>query len=326
MAAGIQEHDLGYIWGDTWHKDPRFRTLDRPVTISEVMEVFNWDMELMALHFNDPRPGVRRVSYPVQAYAVLRKDTRHILAHHVGQNYVAESNREMANFINESLLAAFPDLQIEGAGTLWNNKVAFINLRAKEFQVKGDKSPTYNRMMFYNPIGIGAYKACAHNVRVVCNNTLKAAEAEGAANNTLRKFAHVNGAIQRIDEYCQQMAKVLMGLEEQKLSLDLLASQPMTTEVEHLVLGELFPITKDTSPIMADRYSKNRQKIMEVFHQVSAEEMTGAAQGSKYAFLNAVTWLVDHEESRMEPVNLMWDRLTGKRMDLKSKAFNLLAA
>lgn len=323
MAAGILEHDAGVIWGDTWHKNPRYITQDRPLTITQVLEVFNWDIDKVPLFFQDHRPGARRTTFPVKAWALLRRDTRHVLVHHVGEGYVAESNRLMANFLNENLLAVFPDLVIEGAGTLWNNQTAFINLRTKEFQIKGDKSPSYSRMMYANPLGSGAYRACVHNVRVVCNNTLRAAESEGVANQSLRKWAHVGNVTKKVDEYCQEIAGTLMGLKAQEELLNHLAGLPMTDVEVEKVLAFTFPVLKTDGERKREIIDARRAAVRNQFN--SDQGLDLATAHSRYGLLNAITFVIDHERTRQDPARFHWDTVTGGRADLKTEVLDFLS-
>jgi hypothetical protein len=185
MSAGIMEFDVGKVSGvqSTWHKLPQYTCFpDRPITVAESVEVATYPIEKQQLY--------RGNGIPVDAWSLVRTDKDVTLVPAVGERFTIVQNHHMVNFISEHLLAVYPDLAIQSVGTLWNGATFFLNLSINEFQVKGDKSPTVTNLMYCNPLGKGSYVACAHSTRVVCANTARIAEAQGLANQSLKKFRH----------------------------------------------------------------------------------------------------------------------------------------
>ncbi len=44
MGHGIDTCDQGIVWGDTWHKEPNYIRVNRPLKTDEVQELFKYDI------------------------------------------------------------------------------------------------------------------------------------------------------------------------------------------------------------------------------------------------------------------------------------------
>ena len=251
MSAGILENDVGIVWGTTWHGIPSYVTQDEPVKVIEARKILNYPLEKKPLFLTDGRA--------VKAWAIVREDTKDIVCDSVGPDYTVMNNSVMLGFIEEHLLSKYPDLQIESVGTLFNGATAFVNLKLNEFTVTGDKSPTVNRLMYCNPIGRGSYKACAHSIRIVCNNTLRASEAQGAANDTLKRIPHTLNAVNRLKDHLIDLAEVRLGLKEYEKNLEVLTGMPVDTEYVNEFVADIFPsIETSTRSVSLSDTKKNR--------------------------------------------------------------------
>jgi phage/plasmid-like protein (TIGR03299 family) len=321
MASGINEnYDLGifYSVNPLWHRSPVYKVIDHPVEIDEVKKVFAWEIEKKQLSYTT-QDGIQQ---PVNAFALLRKDTQHILVDSVGKKFEAESNLRMVEIIENSLLKKFPELIIEGAGTLFSNKVAFIQMKAQEFQIKGDKSPMFTRMMYTNALGISAYKALVHNERVVCANTLRIAESEGKANRSLKKFSHLKGAFLKLDNYMEELAEQWLMVEKHNKVLETLAAQQVNDEMVCNFLKHVYPQTDNMSDVAINHVNEKRNIVLGQFNR--DQDLDSSAAFSKYGLLQALTYVVDHEKLRKDETKTYWENIAGTRMDLKATAFDYL--
>jgi len=317
MAHGICEFDLGYICGDTWHAHPAYRRQTTPVTIEQVKEVFNWTIDKKQLGFLNENNLLQLV----EAYSLVRHDTGHVLVESVGKKFEAESNLRLAEIV-EGVVKAYPDLLIEGCGTLWNNKTAFIQLKAKEFQVKGDKSPSFCREMMVNPLGAGAYRALVHNERVVCANTLRIADAEGKANRSLKKFSHLKGAMDNINVYMEELAEQWLLLEKHIVTLDALAKMPASATLVTDFLKAVYPQDSGMSDIATKHNMEKRQMILDQFNK--DQDLSPDSAFSRYGLLQALTYVIDHEQLRKDTIKTNWDNWAGSRMDTKAAGYDFL--
>jgi phage/plasmid-like protein (TIGR03299 family) len=286
--------------------------------MEEAHEVMDYPMEKQKLF----RKNAKGEDLDVGVFSIVRTDLDVTLVPSVGSRFVAQSNSHMLNVIDEFILASYQDLEIESVGTLWGGATAFVNLKLGEFVVRGDTSLNVTNLMYANPLGKGSYLACAHTTRIVCNNTLRAAAAQGAANQTLKKFRHTKTATEKIRDHIIDLAEVKMELTSFVAQLDNLADQKVNSVYLDRFLNEFFPVAEEgRAQTMAENA---REKLTTVFE--SKQEMRGASD-TKYAILNAFTDYTDHlaiSRKNTDDGAIMWDGLNGVRAADKDKVFDWL--
>ena len=322
MAHAIFEEDQGVVWGTTWHHVPSYKELERPVTIIEAMDTLNVPLRLEPLYFKENGNDKN-----IRGFSIVRSDNGRVLKEYVGPRFVLEDSRGLVNYISEHLLAAFPDLKIESVGTLFHGATQFVNLVVDRFHVKGDKSETLCRLMWWNPIGSGSYKVCAHGVRVVCNNTLRAADAQADAAGATRKMRHVAGGFRRMNEIMAGMTEKFLGLQRQKEILNNLASMPVTSTYVRQFSRALYPNMPQENERRNANILEKRIELQELFNGVAATDMTPEVRFSRYGLLNAVTYQIGHPQNLRTDTDLamvQWDALTGDRGDVADRALALL--
>ena len=323
----IMELDRGIVMGkSTWHGIPSYLVQEDPVSVIEARKILSYPLtkeQTYRLTGIFPQTGERYEKIP-GVYFILRTDHNVPFRHAVGERFAVMGNDRLLDFIEANLLKAYPQLIIESVGTLFNGEIAFVNMKLAEFQVKGDKSPTCSNLMYYNPVGMGCYQACAHDVRVVCYNTLRMAAAQGAANRSLQKFCHTANAEQKICDHLVDLAELFLKIEEQHQQLDHLAGQPLNAEQVNAILGHLFEPSDPESDRAVANAAERRTAVMSIFE--SDQGINGAAK-TKYGLLQAVTNWVDHgKPGRNDEASRQWDSLVGDRDAIKQQALELISA
>jgi len=323
MAHGIMEHDLGYVQGQsTWHGLPQYRVIpDRPITFDEAMEIARYPLVKCPV-FREIEP--QKFEVIPEQFCITRFDKNVVLVPSVGSKFVVTDNSFMLNRINEGLLYQYPDLRIESVGTLFNGATFFLNLRVGEFRVKGDASPTITNLMYANPLGKGSYVCCAHNTRIVCNNTERVAEAQGVANKSLKKFRHTASAVNKIDEHLLELAELKLHLEQRKEALDWMADQPVTDADIDKFLDQLMPIPEEDgrSKTIAEN---SRNQLLQIVHgRQHRETLTNPM--SRYGLYSAFTNWVDHVKTsrNSDYAAVMYDGILGDRAASKESVFQSL--
>lgn len=323
MSAGIETLDKGFVYGSTWHNDPRYKTLDRPVTNEEARSVLDYPMSRRQLgYWLDGNVKL------VNAYAIQRDEGDcPVLVPHVGKRFVVLSNTHLFDSVKANLLDAYPELVIESVGTLNNGAIAFVNIMLREFTVRGDDSKTVSRLMYYNPLGLGSYKVCAHDVRIVCKNTLAIAELQGAANKSLSRIPHTASAGQKISAQLIDLAEIRLGLELHEARLQHLAEQKVTAQQVEQYINTLFPERKEQTDRSKNILLDFRARIQGQFERQKLD-MPGAWD-SKYGILNAITNVVDYQKSRQrkdaQDIGNYFDGIIGDTADVKSNALEVLS-
>ncbi len=315
MAHGITEEDKGFVHGTTWHQLPQFIQLDRPVTNEEARLVLDYPLAKQPLfRLVDGQP-----EQVPDAFCIARTDSNHVLLPTCGRVMAAPSNVEFFNLIDRGLLAAYPELELESVGTLWGGQTAFVNIKLAEWAVKGDQSPTVSRLMYFNSLG-SSYQACAHDVRIVCNNTLRMAAVSGLANQTLARFRHTASAGAKITEYLLNLAEVKLGLKRHMELMNELARRPITTAEVERFLGEFLPGPEGPPPI---GIKSKRDEIRTVFE---SDQSLGTIGKTRYGLLQATTYWLDHGKLRknQDEALRLWDGIVGDRSARKQQAVDLL--
>jgi len=322
MAHGIMEKDRGFVSGvkSTWHKMAQYICFaDRAITIDEAMSVARYPLEKRRLEYANPDGAFTQVD----AWAVVRSDHNITLVDHVGKKFVAMGNEQMVHFLNEGLLCIYPELHIESVGTLGNGATFFISMKVDERQVKGDKSPTATSLLFENPLGKGAYRAFAHTERVLCKNTLRIAESEGLANQSMKKFGHFSGAKEKISEHLIDMAKMKLCIDSHFELLNHLSGQMVSDNQVNQFLDKLFPIPLDEGRIKTAAL-KSRGQFLNIFDGVQTETLDNPH--TRYGLLQAYTDWSDHVKSArgLDDAAIIMDGLSGGRGAMKQKVLSIL--
>jgi phage/plasmid-like protein (TIGR03299 family) len=323
MAAGILELDkllvgLTDIYGRAWHNHPNCTHLDGVVPYEEAVVVFDYEVNKVPLFLEN---GTQVVG----ANALVRTDTGTVLWPSVGERYVEIQNSAVLQWIKESIIDQF-EISIESVGTLLNGQKAFVNLILNEHTVKGDISPTVTRLMYSNSFGGDSIQACVHGTRIVCQNTLRMASVQGAANNTLKKFRHTANASDRVEKHMVDLAEIVGEIKEHHEQLDYLATLPMKPIDVEKVLKVVFPVPEKDGRGKTLAVNK-RESILNLFE--NKDDLQGDIAKTRYSFLSAVIDWADHQSTVRngdDEVGRFWDGVWGLKDDVKQKTFNALLA
>ena len=321
MSAGICDYDKGVVQGSTWHGIESYVTQDEPVSCEQAREVLDYPLKKVQLRCDLLQEDFSTKPVQVDAWTIIREDHNLPIVPSVGSRFDLESNLHLFEWIEHQLLKRFPDITIESVGTLWNGATAFINLKVGEMVIRGDHSDTINRAMWFNPLGKGAYGACAHSIRVVCNNTLTAAAAQGALNETLIKFRHTESAGEKINEHLENIAGLKAGMDAHEIDLNYLATIEMNTATVESFLSKYFGVDMEKASSRSKTRATN--KMDAVLEQFESDQ--GLEQGisrTRYAMLQAVTYYLDHQNIKNgDQGALAWDGIVGARSKKKMKMF-----
>jgi len=323
MAHKIEEIDLGFLSGNyTWHGLKQYHLVgDRPVTIDEAAKTVDFDVRKVPSFIETP-DGYKLSG----AHTIIRTDTHGVLAPAVGDRYIAEPHKNLLNTMTEFLLAEYKDLKVCGCGTLSGGATWWIQMVAAQYYVRGDESPTELRLTFNHTYGVTAYKTLVTNVRIVCDNTRRMAEADAITKGIMKKHKHTASATTKINQEMSLMAELHLGLKREVEVMEHLAGQEVNGELVKGFLDAFVPAPgEDASTKAKNQFYHARQRIGEIF--ASGQSMTGNVKTSKYALFNAFTDYVDHDSYTRDAADRWMDSLDGSRADKKDAALaHLIAA
>lgn len=320
MAHMIMANDKGFVLGKTWHKLPQYVELEVPPTEDQALEVLNYNLEKRQNFITLKGEQVPNL----KSFGIVRTDTEDLLVPHVGEDYAVINNAVFFNTVNEFLL--YPNkgkIHLESVGTLCNGQTAFVNIALQAFQIKGDDSETTTRIAYYNPLGVGSYKTFVHSTRIVCMNTLRMAEAQGAANKTLSKISHTKSAVGRIKQIVVDLADLYIGIEEHKEKLSAMSAMEMKQiEIDNFA-RQLYGFDGKEGKAET-RFKNNYDQLLTVFN--SQDGFQDSIKNTRYAMLQAVTNIADHEDLRKgnDEAFRLWDGLVGNSAKWKDEALKLL--
>ena len=324
MSAGILEHDRGAVMGTTWHGIESYVEQEGPVTREQARDILDFPMVKKRLRCNITFEDFSTKPVVVDAWAIVRTDINVPIVPAVGKRFDVQSNIVMYDWIEENMLNRFEDVEMESVGTLFNGATTFINLKVGEMQIKGDKSPIVNRVMWFNPLGKGSYGACAHGIRVVCNNTLTAAVAQGALNETLQRFRHTISATEKMEKHFEDIAEIQLGMDAHEVDLNALAQIAMSAKEVDEFLTKIFGVKIEKATDRQNTIATNKiNGVMEQFE--SDQDLDPDTAHSRYGLLQAITYMLDHGTIKNGDIaSLAFDGIIGQRSKLKEKIFRKL--
>lgn len=330
MAHGIMKNVdkgvVGYVekFGGTWHNFDEYRQKNGAVTLEEAKECLGYEVEKRPVYINMNEGGYSECE---KMYVLVRSDNQRPIHNiSVSDEYQIYQNIDFLNEIGNSILDN-EIMTIESCGSLWAGRLAFVNFLLANFRVKGDESETISKLMYYNAFGGRSISACAHNKRVVCNNTMMMAEAQGAANATLRKFKHTSGAPVRVEKHLVDLTALFSSVDIHRKQLDRLAEQKMNSADVSAFLGNMFPISEDDSDRKKTTRQNRQDTLLNLFE--NADDLQGAIARTRYAMLQATTAFSQHKTlSKEVDETYSWFNVVsgGERHKFNHSAWKILTA
>jgi phage/plasmid-like protein (TIGR03299 family) len=330
MAHMIGEHDRGLVgfeerFGGTWHELPQFKVQPGELAAQDVRGLFDYDVV--------KSPVLRQLQdgtfAEVQdAYCLVRTDLDVQVWPNVGNLWTPIKGTDIVDMLMQHVVGNIEGAQLESAGTLDNGRLQFVNILLDQFRIPGDESEQVYRLMVSNAFGGRCNSACFHGVRIVCNNTLRAAEMQGLANKTLQYFRHTSGAAEKAARYLEQLAQVKQGLNAQKEALTAMVDVPMNRNMVSQFLDRLFPPTKAVEDQSARSATMRENKMVGVLKLWdNRDDLQGGVRHTAYSMLQAVTDWSDHVFIGNNDTGYLFDDgLFGMRDGIKQTAYKELLA
>jgi phage/plasmid-like protein (TIGR03299 family) len=259
------------------------KTFNRPITVNDALQQAALNYTVRKLpnfhHFN----GQQIES--TDSFFTFRTDTNFVLGSRLGKDYTVMQNADALQVVDNILNTG--RATIETAGAIDNGKTVFICLKTSEVMTVGKSDAIAPYILIANSHdGTLAITAQFTNVRVVCNNTLRAALSTG--NNTV-KIRHTANASDRLTQ-----AMYIMGMFDkvQEQSKDLYQVMYDTTiskadfaqYLGNVILtpDEIRKINKGEADVLSSRKQNILSEIVSF-----ASKGTGQAQAQKKGELTA---------------------------------------
>jgi len=216
----------------------------------------------------------------------------------VSDQFSLISHAEMGEVVEAVLGEA--NVKYESAGSVKGGQTVWALVRLDEpYSTPGDIGPdgepveTYPFLAMLNSHnGAGAMKLVLTQVRVVCWNTVQAADAEGDRHGRQFSFRHVGKPMERIED----AKTALMGLREDATRWTQIASElygvPIDDEFVNHYLSEFIP--EPPAGIVSDRVRANIATDRANFRQLLAGPTNERLSGTALGVFNASVEFLDH--------------------------------
>lgn len=241
--------------------------------------------------------------YATDKKAIFRSDTNTLLST-VGKDYQVLDNSLLSDFVEQSVLAPFPQINIESVGTMEGGRTYFYSLLIDNFNIKGDESENETRLAFFFDYGKFAVKSFITTHRIECANTARVAIAQGKANDTLSRIKHTKNAQERFEAKAIELTEIIEQTQKHNRTLETLATQEINTKFLNNTLEFLFPSKNELGEnFEGAKYTKsiNKQnKIIELFE--TKDDLQHLAD-TRYKLFQAITDYTSHGMSLKKTAN-----------------------
>lgn len=202
---------MAYVGETPWHG--LGTKLNAPPSIEEAITAsgLDWEVRLEELMLRDVPLDL---TGPIPARAVMRQTDRKVLGV-VGTSYRPLQNREAFRFFQPFVDAGHAE--IHTAGSLRGGRKVWVLAKLAKFEaevVPGDSVQAYI-LLSNSHDGSATVKAGFTPIRVVCNNTLSAAEGHGANLLNIRHTKNVDAALEIVRGTMDLMTRAFRATTEQ---------------------------------------------------------------------------------------------------------------
>lgn len=307
-----RDNGISTIAGSCFNADGQLHT---EISADQAHEILDFTIEKVPVS----RPVADGYETVPGQYCLVRKDSDDddgvvVGVSGVGEQFdVAAQPGKVLDFFLENIMPQVPELKIETVASVYNGATSFVNFHYGDgYEFKNDSSPQYTNILFMNPLTRGRLCLLSHTIRVVCQNTLRAARQTGTGftiNHSSRAGFYVNAALEAL--------KIQLDEAEQlkKLSIKL-DSMHITGKNIQTILDRIYPVKKTKKGEDSTRMLNIREDVMRQFETDKSFKAKTA-----WAFLNAMTFKQEHPKmtERRNPMSIGADNLFGTRAETKAK-------
>lgn len=259
-----------------------------------------WEPRLVPLYFRDGdnEDGTPRFTVDTGAQRVERDDTGDGIGT-VSGSFELITHAEMGQIMEPVL--EVPGCRLDTMGSVKGGRSVYATVLLDEpYEIAGDIDGFGDQVttlpyfaILNSHDGTGACKGLFTQVRVVCWNTVQAADADGDRHGAQFALRHTSGVKDRIAEARQIIDRCRDEAARWKAIAEELAKMPVTEEQQLQFLDEFIPLP--TAKVVSDRQIANAQKDRDRFLFVLRESPTNSGMAhNALGLFNAATEWADH--------------------------------
>lgn len=251
---------------------------------------------------------------------IVRSDTKALLGvttteyaviNHVEMGEVIEALMGEANVNYETLVS------LQGG-----RAIAALLYLDEPIQLPGDPSVTLPYLaVTTRHDGTGALKALPTSVRIVCSNTLSAAEAQGARNATAFTFGHSTGWRDKVEEAKETIRGTRADFAQYVEVAESLAKVPVTEAQTTEFVARFVPMPPET--MVSGRVARNVEEARMTVRTILAGPTSEGIGGTAFGLVQAAGEYLDHYRA-YRSMDSYFTRQLLRPEPLKAKAVSLV--
>lgn len=309
--------EIAYVQKKPWHGLGQELTPDAPIEVWRKEAGLDWNAEVSPVSFA-PHGNDGDLLTVKNQNVIYRNDTFAPLGV-VTDRYKIHQPEEVLDFFNTLMQSAGFTLEVAGAIKGGKRIWALANVN-KEACVLGDDAIRAYLLLSTSFDGTTATIGQFTSIRVVCNNTLSAADNEA----TPSRFSITHGTKFDASLMRDKLGIVVSGFDGMMDKYRHLARTSITSKELQQFMDKLFPKVYSEKQMQMQE-SKGYKKVMDLFEGNGMGAYMQGVYGTKWGLLNAVTEYIDHERGHNVD-SRMTNAWFGNGNRLKSQAEALLLA
>lgn len=276
--------EIAFVNDTPWHGLGQRLTKDAHIDVWRKEAGLDWNANLSEVLFNpdclEPRPVPNRK-------VIWRSDTRKALGV-VTDKYKVHQPAEILDFFNTLVQSAGFSLEVAGAIKGGKRIWALANVNREAVVLQDDAVRGY-LLLSTSFDGSAATVGQFTSIRVVCNNTLSAADREAAPSRVmLTHGSQFDASVMR-----DRLGIVVSGFEGMMDNYRRLARQSLSVNMAQHFTGLVYP-----------EESRAYKRVLELFDGAGKGANNQGVYGTRWGLLNAITEYVDHEHGRTTDTRL----------------------
>lgn len=312
----------------TFGTDSVLKCLNQPIEVWAKAAGLEWSaVKVPALadissteHFLKNPHTERNQSVEGQCF-IVRSDTAHVLGY-ASDGYQPVQPSEVLGWF-EQYVSVNSRFHIDTAGSLKSGEIIWAMAKFQDLEIVGEKHVAQLLMTTtFDCSGATINKATL--TRVVCNNTLDAAMADGGK-SIIRTRHNTAFNAQRVGK---ELATIAQGFESYRLMAEAMYNVSMSKEQISNFFKSCLDIPFDAKKDVSTRKLNQLSTLQDCYRDTIGE---GTKPQTQWAALNSITRYVDHERSVRTGANDVSEARVlsaqfGSGAALKQKAIGLLLA
>ena len=277
--------EIAYAGQTPWHGLGQELTPNASIDVWRKEAGLDWEAKISAIMFSWNGETYNEID---NQKVIYRSDTYKPLGV-VTDRYRVHQPAEILDFFNTLMTSAGFTLEVAGAIKSGKRIWALANVNREAVVLHDDAVRGY-LLLSTSFDGTTATVGQFTSIRVVCNNTLSAADAESSPSRVnITHGAKFDASLMR-----DRLGLVVNGFDGLMDKYRKLARQGVSSEYAKQFTNEIFPAAYNQQTNIF-KESRGFKRVMELFDGAGIGANNHGVYGTKWGLLNAVTQYIDHE-------------------------------